>query len=99
MPLDALTPPHEGESTAGGVGLVRLHLRRELVQIPRLLRRNAPELLAAAYLTGWPLVYDASVTPCVVHCRPSSSGAVEPPTPAEIGDYLRALMPSAKERP
>jgi hypothetical protein len=32
--------------------------------------RAAPELLAAARLTDWPLVYDESLRPGVVHCRP-----------------------------
>jgi hypothetical protein len=59
--------------------------------------RATPELLAAARLTGWPLVYDESLTPGTVHCRPNSPDAVEPPTPAEVRDYLRALMP--KEQP
>lgn len=55
--------------------------------------RAAPELLAAARLTGWPLVYDETLDRGVVHCRPSNPDAVKPPTPAEVRDYLRALTP------
>ncbi|MGW4670109.1 hypothetical protein [Streptomyces sp. NPDC004324] len=58
--------------------------------------RADPEVLAAARLTGWPLVYDDKIPPGEVHCRPTP-GAPPPLTAAEITEYLRALMP--KEQP
>lgn len=58
--------------------------------------RAAPELLAAAALTGWPLVYDEKIPPGYVHCRPTP-GAPPPLTETEIADYLRAVIP--KEHP
>ena len=58
--------------------------------------RAAPELLAAARLTGWPLVHDDTIPPGEVHCRPTP-GAPPPLSVAEIEKYMRALMP--KEQP
>jgi hypothetical protein len=58
--------------------------------------RADPELLAAARMTGWPLVYDDTLPPGQVHCRPTP-GAPPPLSASEIADYLRALMP--KEQP
>ncbi|MFF9002642.1 hypothetical protein ACF1GW_35535 [Streptomyces achromogenes] len=58
--------------------------------------RATPELLAAAWATGWPLVYDADLPPGMVQCRPSGRGSGIPPTPDDFR-LLRALMP--KEQP
>lgn len=58
--------------------------------------RAAPEFIAAARLTDWPLVYDEKIHPGYVHCRPTP-GAAPPLTGAEIAEYMRALMP--KEQP
>ncbi|MFE1205670.1 hypothetical protein ACFW5V_28700 [Streptomyces sp. NPDC058762] len=52
--------------------------------------RADPELLTAARLTGWPLVYDDSLEPGVVHCRPTP-GAPPPLSVEEITEYMRAL--------
>ncbi|MFD5814381.1 hypothetical protein [Streptomyces sp. NPDC127038] len=54
--------------------------------------RADPEVLAAARLTGWPLVYDDKIPPGEVHCRPTP-GAPPPLTAAEITKYIQALMP------
>jgi hypothetical protein len=58
--------------------------------------RATPELLAAAQLTGWPLVVDETIPPGYVHCRPTP-GAPPPLSAEEITEYLRALTP--KEQP
>lgn len=58
--------------------------------------RATPEFLEAARACGWPLVYDETLLPGYVHCRPTP-GATPPLTATEIGDYLRAVMP--KEQP
>jgi hypothetical protein len=63
--------------------------------------RAAPELLTAARLTGWPLVYDERIPPGYVHCRPTP-GAPAPLSAAETLDYLdyfRRLMPDPEETP
>lgn len=54
--------------------------------------RATPEFLSAARLTDWPLVYDDTILPGYVHCRPTP-GTPPPPTAAEIEEYMRALMP------
>lgn len=58
----------------------------------------APELLAAAALTGWPLVYDEKIPPGYVHCRPTP-GAPTPLGAAEILDYFRRLTPEPDDPP
>lgn len=50
-----------------------------------------PGLLTAARTFEWPLVYDDSIPPGIVLCRPTP-GAEPPPSPEEIEQYLRALM-------
>ncbi|MGW9058879.1 hypothetical protein [Streptomyces sp. NPDC055733] len=54
--------------------------------------RASPEVLTAAWATGWPLVYDETLEPGVVHCRPTP-GAPPPLTVEEITDYMRAMLP------
>jgi hypothetical protein len=58
--------------------------------------RATPEFLTAARACDWPLVYDEAIRPGYVHCRPSSLGAVPPPSGEEITEYFRALT-SSKE--
>ncbi|MFD8234029.1 hypothetical protein ACFV20_19375 [Streptomyces sp. NPDC059696] len=58
--------------------------------------RADPELLAAARLTGWPLVSDHTIEPGVVHCRPTP-GAPPPLSVEEITEYMRALMPATSK--
>lgn len=69
-----------------------LDLLRDILRPKEHERRAAPELLAAARLTGWPLVHDTTLEPGVVHCRPTP-GAPPPLSVAEITDYMRALTP------
>ncbi|MDX3713415.1 hypothetical protein PV733_31630 [Streptomyces europaeiscabiei] len=52
--------------------------------------RATPELLNTARLTGWPLVYDDTILPGYVHCRPTP-GAAAPLTADEVLDYFRRL--------
>jgi hypothetical protein len=49
--------------------------------------RASPELLAAARLTDWPLVYDDQIPPGYVHCRPTT-GAPPPPTPEQLAEWV-----------
>lgn len=58
--------------------------------------RATPELLAAAQLTGWPLVYDEKIPPGYVRCRPTP-GAPAPLSAAEMLDYFRRLMLDPEE--
>lgn len=58
--------------------------------------RATPEFLEAARACGWPLVYDGTIRPGHVHCRPTP-GAPPPLTGAEIAEYLQALMPKTEE--
>lgn len=60
--------------------------------------RAAPELLDVARLTGWPLVYDDTIRPGYVHCRPTP-GAPAPLSAAESLDYFRRLTASTEEQP
>lgn len=60
--------------------------------------RATPELLDAARLTGWPLVYDDTIRPGYVHCRPTP-GAPAPLSAAEILDYFRRLTATTEEQP
>ena len=73
-----------------------LDLLRDILRPKAVEHRAAPELLAAARSCGWPLVYDDTIRPGYVHCRPTS-GAGPTPSDAEIAEYFRALMP--KEQP
>ncbi|MFH9823040.1 hypothetical protein [Streptomyces bobili] len=61
--------------------------------------RATPEFLSTARSLGWPLVYDEKLPAGVVHCRPSSPDAVEPPTLAEVEGYLAALMRVTTSQP
>ncbi len=60
--------------------------------------RATPEFLSAARMTGWPLVYDDTIRPGYVHCRPTP-GAPPPLSAAEILDYFRRLTASTEEQP
>lgn len=60
--------------------------------------RATPELLTAARAVGWPLVYDATIRPGYVHCRPSSPDAVPPPSVEEMTEYFRAFMDAGREQ-
>jgi hypothetical protein len=51
--------------------------------------RATPDLLTAARLTDWPLVYDDRIPPGYVHCRPTP-GAPPPPTAEQIAEWMRA---------
>ncbi|MFI0233125.1 hypothetical protein [Streptomyces sp. NPDC017086] len=73
-----------------------LDLLRDILRPKAVEPRATPELLAAAWATGWPLVYDPDLPPGMVQCRPSSRGSGTPPTPDDFR-LLRALMP--KENP
>lgn len=52
--------------------------------------RATPELLAAARAMDWPLVYDETIRPGYVHCRPRP-GAPPPLSCGEIEEYWRTL--------
>lgn len=54
--------------------------------------RATPELLTAARATGWPLVYDDTIPPGYVHCRPSSPRAFPPPVLQEMRECLERMM-------
>ncbi|MCX5522620.1 hypothetical protein OG342_07045 [Streptomyces bobili] len=58
-------------------------------------QRAAPELLAAVRACDWPLVYDETLRPGIVHCRPMP-GAGPPPTGQELAEWMRALAPSSQ---
>lgn len=75
-----------------------LDLLRDILRPKAHEPRADPELLAAARATGWPLVYDDSIEPGTVHCRPTP-GAPPPLSSEEIANYMRALMPSTLEQP
>lgn len=53
--------------------------------------RATPEFLTAARMCGWPLVYDESIAPGIVLCRPTA-GADPVPSTEEIEQYMRAFM-------
>lgn len=54
--------------------------------------RATPEFLAAARSWGWPLVYDDTIRPGYIHCRPTPGAALLPDV-VEIEQYWRILMP------
>lgn len=68
-----------------------LDLLRDILRPKAVEHRAAPELLAKARMTDWPLVYDDTLHPGVVHCRPTP-GAAPPLTDAQITAYMQALM-------
>jgi hypothetical protein len=86
-----IDPVQEIAAEPGTLDLLRDILRPKAVE-----PRASEEFLAAARLTGWPLVYDEKIPPGYVHCRPTP-GAPPPLTDAEVAEYLRVLMP--KEQP
>jgi hypothetical protein len=49
--------------------------------------RASPELLAAARITDWPLVYDDQIPEGYVYCRPTP-GAPPPPTPEQLAEWM-----------
>ncbi|MFC8361106.1 hypothetical protein ACFUIY_14685 [Streptomyces griseorubiginosus] len=53
------------------------------------------EALARARMFGWPLVYDDSLPPGFVYCRPRP-GSAPPPSPEEIEQYLSAFMSATR---
>ncbi|MBC2903172.1 hypothetical protein [Streptomyces cupreus] len=55
--------------------------------------RATPEFLEAARSCDWPLAYDETLRPGIVHCRPTPAAA-PPLSVAEIEEYMRALMPA-----
>lgn len=55
------------------------------------------EYLPVTLTCGWPLVYDDTIPPGQVHCRPTP-GAAPPPSAAEIEEYWRALAPTEGHR-
>lgn len=60
--------------------------------------RATPEFLSAARMTDWPLVYDDTLLPGYVHCRPTP-GAAPPLSAAEVLDYFNRLAPDPEETP
>lgn len=58
--------------------------------------RATPEFLSAARMTDWPLVYDDTILPGYVHCRPTA-GAFAPLNAAEMLEYFQRLIPDHKE--
>jgi hypothetical protein len=58
--------------------------------------RATPELLTAARAMDWPLVYDKTIRPGYVHCRPTP-GAAPPLSGAEVEEYWRVLTPTGGE--
>lgn len=75
-----------------------LDLLRDILQSKAAVETRAtPELLTAARAAGWPLVYDDTIRPGYVHCRPTP-GATPAPSVAEIEEYWRALMPAEEHR-
>lgn len=75
-----------------------LDLLRDILRPKAHEPRATPELLEAARATGWPLVYDDTIRPGYVHCRPTP-GAPAPLGAAETLEYFRRIMPDAEEIP
>lgn len=71
---------------------------RDILRAKAVEPRATPELIDAARLTGWPLVYDEMIPPGYVHCRPTP-GAPAPLSAAETLDYFRRLMPEEADPP
>ncbi|MET9158270.1 hypothetical protein ABZX56_11130 [Streptomyces parvulus] len=69
-----------------------LDLLKDILKSAAPERPATPELLSAARLTGWPLVYDASIEPGTIHCRPTP-GAPLHPSVEELTERIRAWMP------
>jgi hypothetical protein len=74
-----------------------LDLLKDILRPKALESRATPEFLDAARAMDWPLVYDATILPGFVHCRPTP-GAPPPLGPAEIQEYWRALVPTDRPR-
>ena len=75
-----------------------LDLLKDILRPKTVEPRATPELLAAARSCGWPLVYDDTLRPGIVHCRPTP-GAPAPPSAAEMLEYFRRLMPEPDDPP
>ncbi|MFE3853403.1 hypothetical protein ACFXPN_19985 [Streptomyces griseorubiginosus] len=81
-----IDPVQEIAAERATLDLLRDVLRGQAAEPPA-----APELLTAAQTLGWPLVYDDSIAPGIVLCRPAP-GAEPMPTAEEIEQCLRAFM-------
>lgn len=67
-----------------------LDLLKDILRSKAVEPRASPEFLNAARACDWPLVYDDSIRPGFVHCRPTP-GAEPPMSTADIEQYLQAL--------
>ncbi len=72
-----------------------LDLLRDILRPKEIEPRATPELLTAARAAGWPLVYDDTIAPGTVHCRPTP-GASPPPSRADIEEYVRVLTDGSR---
>ena len=86
-------PIQEIAAEPATLGLLRDILRPKAVEA-----RAARELIEAARLTGWPLVYDDTIRPGYVHCRPTP-GAPAPLDATEMLEYFRRLAPERDDPP
>lgn len=77
-----------------------LDLLKDIFRPKAVEHRATPELLAAARAMDWPLVYDKTIRPGYVHCRPTS-GAAPPLSGSEVEEYWRVLTSAgqAQEQP
>jgi hypothetical protein len=80
-----IDPVQEVAAERGTLDLLRDILRPKAVE-----PRATPEFLSAARSCEWPLVYDDSIPPGYVYCRPTP-GAPPPMTTEEIEQYLQSL--------
>ncbi len=71
-----------------------LDLLRDILRPKAAEPRATPELLDAARLTGWPLVYDEKIPPGYVHCRPTPGA----PPPLAARPYATAAPANAHSR-
>jgi len=76
-----------------------LDMLKDILRPKAIEPRATPELLTAARAMDWPLVYDATLLPGIVHCRPSGPDVTPPPTWAQVQEYMRALTPANEEQP
>lgn len=70
---------------------ITLDLLKDILRPKDVEPRATPEWLAAARAASWPLVYDSTLRPGIVHCRPSMPGAAPPPSPEELQEWFHAL--------
>lgn len=73
-----------------------LDLLRDILRPKAVEPRATPDFLTAAALCAWPLVYDDTIRPGYVHCRPTP-GAPALLSAAETLDYFRRLIPGPEE--